>query len=396
MIVPARESRNKNNANDAERMKENTMDQPIRFTEHQALNGKCVVQVTLNAERSLNALNLKMIDRLAPRLAEWETDERVAAVLLDGAGDRAFCAGGDVRSLYRAMSAGQSGGFCEQFFTREYRLDYGIHCFTKPIICWGNGIVMGGGLGLMAGANYRVVTESSRIAMPEVSIGFFPDVGGTWFLNRMPGRIGLFLALTASALNAADARYVGLADRYVLHGLKSQLLDNLCTHDWGETLEALHHGVNTVLRGLEQRSLQEQELPGSQVLRHFDRINALMDHYELTAIVGAVLGLKTEDRWLRKAQQTVRHGSPAAMAMIARQLKRGRHLSLKEVFVSELDLAVNCTLAGELAEGVRALLIDKDGKPEWRYGDLDEVDPTWLEGLFVSPWSGRTHPLDSL
>ncbi|WP_210396930.1 enoyl-CoA hydratase/isomerase family protein [Motiliproteus sediminis] len=360
----------------------------VLFNEFLARNGKRIIQATLNSEKSLNALTLEMIRQLTPKLAEWEQDDSVAAVILDGAGSKAFCAGGDIRNLYLGMVGEGEAGFCETFFTEEYRLDYAIHTFAKPFIVWGSGIVMGGGLGLMAGANYRVVTETSRIAMPEVSIGLYPDVGGTWFLNHMPGRVGLFLGLTASQLNAADCRYVGLGDRFIHSSHKEALIELLRGHDWGEGLSELHHGVNTVLRALEQQSMAV--LPESNVLTHFDQIAALMDHYELADIVDAILALESDDRWLQKAQAAVRHGSPAAMAIIFKQLRRGKHLSLLQVFESELDLSVNCTRAGEMAEGVRALLIDKDGKPGWRFKSLAEVDHDWIDALFVSPWpSGR-------
>ncbi|RDE19453.1 enoyl-CoA hydratase/isomerase family protein [Motiliproteus coralliicola] len=367
----------------------------ILFTEHAAANGKKIIQATLNSEKSLNALTLEMIELLAPKLPEWEADEAVAAVILDGAGDKAFCAGGDIRNLYKGMVGDNDNpDFVETFFTEEYQLDHAIHCFTKPLIVWGGGIVMGGGLGLMAGANYRVVTETSRIAMPEVSIGLYPDVGGSWFLNRMPGRVGLFLGLTASGLNAADCRYVGLGDRFVSTDKRGLLIEQLQAVEWGSDLEDLHHGVNTVLRQLEQDSLEQ--LPESQVLKHFDTINALMDHYELKDIVAAILALETDDRWLQKAQGAVKAGSPAAMALIFAQLKRSKHLSLKEVFQAELVLSLNCGKAGEFAEGVRALLIDKDGKPDWRFKSLETVDQNWIEGLFVSPWSDADHPLAQL
>ncbi len=366
----------------------------ILINEYPCQAGRKVVQATLNAEKSLNALTLEMIDLLGPKLAEWEADESVVCVLLDGAGDKAFCAGGDIRNLYLGMTGEGEKDFCETFFTREYRLDYQIHNYSKPLVCWGNGIVMGGGLGLMAGANYRVVTETSRIAMPEVSIGLYPDVGGTFFLNRMPGRVGLFLGLTAASLNAADARYVGLGDRFIRHAMKAEMLERLMAHDWEPGLEGMHHGVNSVLRTLEQASLEV--LPASQVLAHFEQISSLTDHYRLEDIVAGLLALETDDKWLQRAQGAVRHGSPAAMRMIFRQLQRGRHLSLKEVFIAELDLSVNCATAGEFAEGVRALLIDKDNQPDWRFKSLQDVDEAWIDALFRSPWEGQQHPLADL
>jgi enoyl-CoA hydratase/carnithine racemase len=246
----------------------------------------------------------------------------------------------------------------------------------------------------MAGANYRVVTETCRVAMPEVSIGLYPDVGGTWFLNRMPGRIGLFLGLTATALNGADCRYLGLADRFVQGDKRALLIEQLQAVEWGSGLSDYHHGVNTVLRQLEQDS--QAVKPESQVLNHFDQINALMDHYELEDIVASICELETDDKWLAKAQKALRHGSPAAIAMIFAQFNAGKHLSLKEVFQAELSLSVNCAEAGEFTEGVRALLIDKDGKPDWRFKSLAEVDHGWIDGLLAPRWSEQQHPLGAL
>src|SRR5690606_15192614 len=185
---------------------------------------------TLNVPRALNALSLEMIDLLKMQLDDWQQDARIAAVWLDAEGDKAFCAGGDVVRLYQSMvdtPTGERNHYAEAFFGREYQLDYLLHTYGKPVICWGHGIVMGGGLGLMSGCSHRVVTEKSRIAMPEITIGLHPDVGGSWFLSRMPGRTGLFLGLTGANINAADALYIGLADRAIGSGLKAQVFDAL-------------------------------------------------------------------------------------------------------------------------------------------------------------------------
>jgi len=185
--------------------------------------------------------------------------------------------------------------------------------------------------------------------MPEVSIGFYPDVGGTWFLNRMPGRLGLFLGLTASTMNAADCRYVGLADCFVRSNKRGLMLKMLLEIQWVEGFKELHQGVNTVLRQLEKESFSIQ--PESQLLQHFNQINALMNHYDLSDIVNAILHLETDDCWLQQVKATVEKGSPAAMAMIFSQLKRGRHLSLKQVFQTELNLSVNCVRSGRVCRG---------------------------------------------
>ena len=186
----------------------------VLFREHEGTNGCRIGHATLNAEKSLNALTLDMVDQLYEKLNLWRDDPAIVAVVLDGAGERAFCAGGDIRRLRQSVIDSDYGvnPYGEQFFAREYRLDYLIHRFGKPVLCWGSGIVMGGGIGLLAGASHRVVTQGSRLAMPEISIGLFPDVGAGWFLNRMPGKVGLFLGLTGLRMNAGDALFTGLGN----------------------------------------------------------------------------------------------------------------------------------------------------------------------------------------
>ncbi|MDN5849582.1 MAG: enoyl-CoA hydratase/isomerase family protein, partial [Nitrococcus sp.] len=170
-------------------------DQSVLFEERPAKNGRKLGFARLNAERSLNALSQAMIDALQARLSDWAQDPAIVCVVIEGSGAKAFCAGGDVIALYDSMRAHPGGPnpVAKRFFETEYRLDYQIHTYPKPVLCWGHGIVIGGGLGLMAGASHRVVTETSHIAMPEITIGLYPDIGATWFLNRMPGRVGSFL-----------------------------------------------------------------------------------------------------------------------------------------------------------------------------------------------------------
>ncbi|WP_241146784.1 enoyl-CoA hydratase/isomerase family protein, partial [Amnimonas aquatica] len=169
---------------------------PVKFDHVVTSDGNLLAVATLDAERSLNALTLEMVELLLPKLAEWAADARVVAVLLRGRGERALCAGGDVRRLTEAARTGQGdAGHAAEFFAREYRLDYAIHRFPKPLLVWGSGVVMGGGMGLFAGAGFRIVTDTTRMAMPEITIGLYPDVGGSYFLSRLPGRLGLFLGL---------------------------------------------------------------------------------------------------------------------------------------------------------------------------------------------------------
>ena len=204
-------------------------EESILFAELPAASGR-VGRVTLNVAATLNSLTLEMVDLLQAKLDQWRGDEKIAAIFIDGAGEKAFCAGGDVQALHESAVATPGGpcDYAEAFFTREYRMNYTLHTYPKPIICWGHGIVMGGGLGVMVGCSHRVVTEKTRIAMPEVTIALFPDVGGSWFLNHMPGKTGQFLALTGASINAADAIYTGLADRFISSEHRSAVVDQ-----WG-------------------------------------------------------------------------------------------------------------------------------------------------------------------
>src|SRR3954452_13846225 len=211
------------------------MEDPILFDTIRTASGHTFGRATLNNPAVLNALSLPMIDLLDPQLAAWADDPQIAGVVLDAVGDRAFCAGGDVVAVYRAIRAagpGQVPSLAEAFFEREYRLDHRIHAFPKPLLCWGHGFVMGGGIGLLAGASHRVATPPTRMAMPEISIGLYPDVGGSWLLPRMPGRSGLFLALTGAPLNAADARLAGLADVVLAQDSLPGVLESIAAERW--------------------------------------------------------------------------------------------------------------------------------------------------------------------
>src|SRR3954471_21585602 len=211
------------------------MDDSVLFDTIETASGHAFGRATLNTPAVLNALSLAMIDLLDPQLIAWAEDPRIVGVVLDGAGDRAFCAGGNVVTVTRAVRAagpGQVPTEASDFFGHEYRLDYRIHTYPKPILCWGHGIVMGGGIGLLAGASHRVVTPRTRLAMPEIGIGLFPDVAGSWFLPRMPGRCGVFLALTGAPLTASDARLAGLADFTLPHERLADVLGAVSAERW--------------------------------------------------------------------------------------------------------------------------------------------------------------------
>ncbi|MBU2280685.1 MAG: enoyl-CoA hydratase/isomerase family protein [Gammaproteobacteria bacterium] len=359
-------------------------------------NGKLIAVATLNSEKSLNALSLPMVELLLPQLQLWKDDPQIVMVLLQGAGDKAFCAGGDIRDLYHTMQENPDTyqHYVADFFTKEYSLDYLIHTFDKPVLVWGNGIVMGGGLGLMAGASHRVVTATSRIAMPEMAIGLYPDVGGSWFLNRMPEGCGLFLGLTGASINAADAKLIDLADHFFPHDKKPQVLEKLKAIRWGNTITLNHQKLSDELLHLEELSRNQQ--PASQIRLHQTEIAALAQQPDLASAMQAILQMPNEDTWLSKAKASLQYGSPITAHIVYRLLQLGQSKILADSFRLELGLSVQCGKLGEFTEGVRALLIDKDQQPKWLYPNVAAVPAAVIDELFRSPWSADAHPLREL
>lgn len=365
-----------------------TIEAPVHFETITGDRGLQIGVATLNVPKTLNSLTADMVDLLLPQLRAWQSDKDVACVLLRGSGDRAFCAGGDVVQLRNSSLA--NDGKASAFFEQEYRLDYLIHTFAKPIVVWGHGVVMGGGLGLLAGASHRVVTAQTRLAMPEVTIGLYPDVGGTWFLNKAPGRTGLFLALTGASINASDALFLGMADRFLAHAQWSEFVDALKALQWGE-VEERDGQIGHVLRELESRA---GERPASVVRDHYDRIQQLTDADSLWEIVDNIASYDGDDEWLRKAAHTLASGCPATIGVIYEQLRRGLHLSLKQAFEMELVLSTNFMRFPSFAEGVRALLVDKDRQPKFTPAVLADVTPELIEAHFAKPW--ESNPLADL
>lgn len=372
-----------------------TPDQPILFDTIATASGHRFGRATLNAPASLNALSLDMVDLLDPQLAAWARDPQIAGVILDAAGDKAFCAGGDVVGLchaIRALPAGEVPPLAQDFFEREYRLDHRIHTFPKPFVCWGHGFVMGGGIGLMAGASHRVATPRTRMAMPEISIGLYPDVGGSWLLSRLPGRTGAFLALTGAHVNAADALFAGLADFAVPHERHGALLDGIAAATWTGEREADGAQLSHLLEELGEGV----ELPASPLRTHFDRINAVIGHDRLHDIAPRLMALAEDsDPWLAQAATTFIKGSPTSAALGLEMQRRARLLSLADTFRLELQASVGCCAHSDFAEGVRALLVDKDKNPRWQPATLANVTPEWIADHLRPRFTGG-HPLADL
>jgi enoyl-CoA hydratase/carnithine racemase len=365
----------------------------VLFKEIKASNGKRFGVATLNAPASLNSLSAAMVRLLIPQLREWAHDDGVAGVLMDTSGEKAFCAGGDLRQLYQTLldCGPERNTYAESFFSEEYELDHLIHTFPKPFLCWAHGIVMGGGVGLMAGATHRVVTLQSRIAMPEINIGLYPDVGGSWFLRRAPGRVGLFLALTAAPLNAADAIFCGLADIVVPQEGKTQVLETIAAHAWKGEAKADRAALSRFLA----EAGEGAEKQPSKVREHFDTINALMAGDDLLDIAKRLRDLKSDDAWLQTAAQTFAKGAPSSAAVSFELWQRVPRMSLAEVFRLEYWASLGFCAHKDFAEGIRALLIDKDRNPRWSPATLEEITPEFVEDHLRVRADGP-HPLAAL
>ncbi|KFZ31685.1 enoyl-CoA hydratase [Pseudidiomarina salinarum] len=372
------------------------MENVVLFDEVAAAGGKRIGIATLNSEKSLNALSLDMIGLLQPQLDLWAADDDIACVWLQGAGEKAFCAGGDIVAMYKAMvdKPGKLVDEVADFFSQEYRLDYTIHRFPKPLVLWGHGIVMGGGMGLMNGASHRIVTERSLLAMPEITIGLYPDVGATHFLNQMPAGCGLFLGLTGAHMNGADALFLNLADYFVSSDSKNEVLDKLKAIEWGDTAALNQQKVSDAIDNIARRDSGLR--PAGQVEAQRAHIEQLTAGNDIVDVVEAIVSDDTDDKWLARARANLAAGCPMTAHIVWNQLQHGADLSLADCFRLELTLSVKCAIRGDFAEGIRALLIDKDKQPNWQHDSVAAVNAADVDEFFTSPWPADQHPLKDL
>lgn len=381
------------------------MSAPVLFEERSAAGEHRIGIATLDAPATLNGLSLEMVDLLSERLGTWATDQRIVLVVLRGAGEKAFCAGGDLHSLYQSMLESREPGiggeqwadgtarnaYAEAFFEREYQLDYQIHAYPKPFLCWGHGIVMGGGIGLMSGASHRVVTENSRLAMPETGIGLFPDVGGTWLLSHAPGASGRFLALTGASIDASDALHAGFADHAVASARYHELLDILAATTWHADARADAATLDALLANFALPSL-----PPGPLQRLRAAIDACCGGSSLEHAVASIGATVLDDPWWQKAQAALARACPSSVRLSWELQQRASRLSLAEVFRLELIASLRCAAHGDFAEGIRGLLIDKDRNPRWSPATLGKADADFIENFFTPPWAAGAHPLATL
>jgi len=325
-------------------------------------------RITLNRPQALNAITLDMALAMTALLRQWESDPNVETVLLDGAGGRAFCAGGDIRALYDAAKAGDS--LPARFWATEYKLNVLIARYPKPVVAVMDGLVMGGGVGLSAHAAHRVVTERSAIAMPEVGIGFFPDVGACFLLARAPGYIGTHLALTGDRIGAADAIHCGLADVHVPADDLRELPGVLASCRNRAEVRARLEGLSAA--------------PGPDRLQNErEWIDACYGADELEIIVTRLSACHAEAALA--ALDVMRKASPTSLKVALRNIRSAATFKkVEESFQQDYRIALACIAGHDFLEGIRATIIDKDRNPRWRPDKIEAVTPDIVDRHFRS------------
>lgn len=371
------------------------MNAPVLFERLPTTNGRHLGHVRLNALATLNSLSLEMIDLIQAKIDEWRDDDDIVALFFDAEGDKAFSAGGDIQALYHDMKANPGGPctYCDAFFEREYRLDYQLRQYPKPTIAWGHGIVMGVGLGILSACTYRIGTETTRIAMPEITIGLFPDAGGTYTFSRMDPVFSHFIALTAANINARDGLLTGMLSHLIQHDQKAAVLHALLNSDVDQANVSAN--LDEIL--VRHNGEAEEGFAPANLAVHEKTIRAAFEPALIANDPIKALAQNMEDwpedKWLQRARASFLGGSPVTAQVILEQFARAKTQSMAEMFCMELDIATACSVHGEFTEGVRALLIDKDGSPAWQY-PLGEVPKSHVERHFDPV--ATPHPLQDL
>lgn len=347
--------------------------------------------ITLDRPKALNSLSLEMVRAITATLFAWRDNPEVTAVFIHSSSEKAFCAGGDIRFFYDVgtKTPMQDSALLEDFFTEEYALNHLIHFYPKPYIALLNGVVMGGGMGIAqsgVASRLRIVTERTKMAMPEVNIGLFPDVGGGYFLNQTPGEIGRYLGLTGEVILGMDAIYANLADVFIPTSAIPDLLLLIA--------QSKVPDIRIAIRDFASQFYQASDIHNCKLAQQ----RSAIDHHFETASVDEVMASLAKDTsdFAIATLSTMQKRSPLMMAVTAEQLQRCRQKSVADCLRLERTMVRHCFKHGEVLEGVRALVVDKDNTPKWSPTTIAEVDAALVASFFAEVWPGYAHPLAHL
>lgn len=346
--------------------------------------------ITLNRPAALNSLSLEMVRAMTAALRQWRDDASIGAVFVHSSSEKAYCAGGDIRFFHQKGIATATGGgaLIEDFFTEEYSLNHLIHHYPKPYAALMDGVVMGGGMGIaQAGpqARLRIVTERTKMAMPEVGIGLFPDVGGGHFLSRATAQTGTYLGVSGAMINAADALYANLADVFVPSS-ELPALHALVAEAKGDLREAVN-SFAAPFASQADPAASSLAAAGAAIARHFSANT-------VPAIMASLASDSSE--FATKTLEAMKKKSPLMMCVTLSQLQRAAKMDIADCLRMERTMVRRCFEHGEVIEGVRALAIDKDHSPQWNPSTLEQVTPEMVERFFESAWPDYAHPLHDL
>ncbi|XP_051167481.1 3-hydroxyisobutyryl-CoA hydrolase, mitochondrial isoform X2 [Leptopilina boulardi] len=325
--------------------------------------------IILNRPKALNALNLSMINKIYPVLKQWESSKSL--VIIKGAGEKAFCAGGDIKSLVVPLRDDKDGHkFGQEFFRREYTLNHLIGTFKKPYIALLNGITMGGGVGLSIHGKYRIATDNTLFAMPETGIGLFPDIGGSYFLPRLKGKLGFYLGLTGHRLKGIDVYLAGLATHFVPKSQLDELTETL--------LSPKNVNVEEILNNYQAKNLNQE----FSLESHMKEINRCFSAKTIEEIIEKLHAENSQ--WANSVIEILQKVSPTSLKVTKKALDNGANFDLSESLKMEYRLACAClSKEGDFYEGVRALLVDKDQKPMWNPKSINEVTDEYVNQRFA-------------
>lgn len=326
--------------------------------------------IILNRPEKINSLTHEMIVEIDEKLKEWEKDSSLSHILMYGSGSKGFCAGGDMRVYYDNRS--NATEIAKEFFTLEYDMDLRIINFSKPIVALLDGIVMGGGVGISIGASHKIVTEKTKWAMPEANIGFFPDVGGTFFMNQIPEEMARYISFLAKFLTGDDVIFLGFADTKVLstdmNAIKSEIADIEGENPFLE--------IENILEKFQQPS------ENSYLERNQNKILKYFKGESVTEIINNLqLGADSGDSWALETLNEMRKKSLLSQFIIFEQFKRGKDLSIEEAFEMELTLSLNFMYNPDFFEGLRSVLVEKN-QPVWQYKDPKDISEDLVDSFF--------------